>query len=123
MKISADEVLSCGCKNTAAEQRSCNSQNSPSDGTNWNDMKKDELLRRIDEIGFSAYDLQLFLDTHRDCEEALELYKSLVFTYRAAVKAYESKFGPLSAMNSSDKTPFEWVSDTLAWPWQKEGEM
>ena len=70
-----------------------------------------------DEIGFAAYDLQLFMDTHRDCEEALELYKSLAFTYRAAVKVYEAKYGPLSAMNSSDKTPFEWVSDNLKWPW------
>ncbi|UKI35696.1 MAG: spore coat protein CotJB [Clostridiales bacterium] len=92
-------------------------------GSDWDSMGRAELLRRIDEIGFAAYDLQLFLDTHRDCEEALELYKSLTFTYRAAVKAYEAKYGPLSAMNSSDKTPFEWVSDNLRWPWQKEGEM
>lgn len=119
MKISVDEVLECGCKpaDNGKNAEKCG------DNSDWNNLNKNELLRKTDEIYFAAYDLQLFLDTHRDCEEALELYKSLVFTYRAAVKAYEAKFGPLSAANSSDKTPFEWVSDNLKWPWQKEGEV
>lgn len=120
MKISADEVLSCGCNKTSAENKGAEKCDNDAD---WNNYGKAELLRKIDELGFAAYDLQLFLDTHRDCEEALELYKSLTFTYRAAVKAYEAKFNPLCAANSSDKTPFEWVSDNLKWPWQKEGEM
>ena len=121
MKISADEVLNCGCK--TAPDNKCAGNQEMQNGNDWDSLGRTELLRRIDEIGFAAYDLQLFLDTHRDCGEALELYKSLAFTYRAAVKAYEAKYGPLSAMNSSDKTPFEWVSDNLKWPWQKEGEM
>ena len=122
MKISVDEVLNCGCR-SAAKENKCRENQSMPDSGNWSDLSRCELLQRINELGFAAYDLQLFLDTHRDCKEALELYKSLAFTYRAARNEYEARFAPLNAMSSSDKTPFEWVSDTLAWPWQKEGEV
>jgi len=85
-------------------------------------MGKKELLKRISEVGFALYDLNLFLDTHPHCEEALKLFKNLAFTLKSLKNTYQTKYGPLEAMYSSDETPFEWVSENQKWPWQKEGE-
>ena len=35
------------------------------------------LLQKINEISFAMDDTRLFLDTHKDCEEALSFYQQL----------------------------------------------
>lgn len=117
MKISIDEILNYEC-NTPQKKCGCYSENY----SNSDNMSKKELLKKISEVGFAIYDLNLFLDTHPHCEEALKLFKSLAFTLESLKTSYQAKYGPLEAMYSSDKTPFEWVSENQKWPWQKEGE-
>ena len=38
---------------------------------------KCELMKKIQETSFAVVDLNLFLDTHPDCEQALELFESI----------------------------------------------
>lgn len=81
-----------------------------------------EALRRIQELTFAAYDLQLYLDTHPHDREALELFAQISATADSAMMDYENKYGPLRAGNTKGGVPFRWVADEYNWPWAKEGE-
>ena len=73
-------------------------------------------------LAFAVQELALYLDTHRDDQEALELYRKYQKLYHDATAAYAKMCGPLS-----HKTPTEggyaWLDDP--WPWEycanKEG--
>ena len=77
-----------------------------------------EMMKKIQEIGFAVVDLNLFLDTHPDCAQALELYTMLASTLKSLKTDYVSKYGPLCATDSRNSAPFEWVKDTNKWPWE-----
>lgn len=81
-----------------------------------------ELLEKIRQLSFTAYDLQLFLDTHPGDEQALELFTKVCATLAGAKTDYEMKFRPLRAFSTKNEIPFAWVSDSYSWPWAKEGE-
>ena len=81
---------------------------------------RETLRKRIDEISFAATELNLFLDTHPHCQEALDLYKKCVFTLKTLRKEYVAKYGPLMARDSKDVVPFQWVDSSTPWPWEKE---
>ena len=86
--------------------------------TNNNSSSQCEMLRRIQEIDFAIIDLNLFLDTHPNCNEALELFTKLSATSKSLKHDYQSKYGPLYVTKSADKTPFEWVDKCYKWPWE-----
>ena len=81
-----------------------------------------EALRRIQELTFAAYDLQLYLDTHPYDKEALELFTQISATADSAMMDYQNKYGPLRAGSTKGSVPFRWVADDYDWPWAKEGE-
>lgn len=85
-------------------------------------MTHNELLNKIRETIFAIVDLNLFLDTHPNCKEALELFNALSFTLESLKREYTAKYGPLKAVDSSNNTPFEWVSNKYLWPWQRKKE-
>ncbi len=84
---------------------------------------KDYLMNQIQQTQFAAYDLQLYLDTHPDCAEALELFTKLNATARSLRQDYENAYGPLKAAHSPCENPFAWNDMDYAWPWAKEGEV
>lgn len=75
-------------------------------------MTKEKLLRRVSSLGFAMYELRLFLDTHPDNTEALEMMKSYKKKYEAVKAEYEKEFGPLT-LNGYNSD--EWLADP--WPW------
>lgn len=77
-----------------------------------------EMMKQIQEIGFAVVDLNLFLDTHPDCTQALELYTKLAATLKSLKNDYQSRFGPLYATDSNKDTPFDWVEQGRKWPWE-----
>ena len=84
---------------------------------------RDNLMHQIQQTQFAAYDLQLYLDTHPDCAEALELYTKLNATAMSLRQDYENAYGPLKASHSPCETPFAWNDMDYSWPWSKEGEV
>ena len=101
-------------------------------GENTNDQQwynhnkrnsKENLMRQIQQTEFAAYDLQLYLDTHPDCTEALELFTKLNATARSLRQDFENAYGPLRAANSHCDAPFAWNDVNYAWPWAKEWEV
>ena len=76
------------------------------------------LLRKISEQQFAATEIALFLDTHPDNQQALSLHEQYTNEYLALKKAYEEKFGPLTAFCPNRGEKWCWVKDP--WPWEKE---
>ena len=82
-------------------------------------VNKNELpvtpLTELQTMAFAIQELALYLDTHRDDKEALELYRSYQKMYDEGRDAYEKMCGPLNHM-SIDEGAYRWLDDP--WPWE-----
>ena len=89
----------------------------PEEDCTCNDNKS-ELLKRISELDFAIVDLNLYLDTHPECAEALEMLTKLAATLKSLKADYVKKYGPLMVTDVENETPFSWVAPEHKWPWQ-----
>ncbi|WP_251859855.1 spore coat protein CotJB [Clostridium sp. Marseille-Q2269] len=78
-----------------------------------------ELLLMIQEYGFTAVELNLYLDNYPDNRRALEYYNEIHCKLMELTEAYEEKYGPLWNFGYS-KSRFPWKWATEPWPWEKE---
>ena len=76
---------------------------------------KNKLLQRLSAIGFAMYEARLFLDTHPENKEALEMLEKYQAKYASLKKEYEEQFGPLTL---NGKNSDEWLADP--WPWEND---
>ncbi len=79
------------------------------------ESNRKELLKKVQEADFAAYDLLLFLDTHPNCMSALTKYKEAVEDGAKYRREYEAAYGPLTPSASSAATPWQWIQNP--WPW------
>ncbi len=79
-------------------------------------MTEHENLKcRIKELSFVLVELNLYLDSHPHCAEALSHFKEVQKEYDALVCQYEEMGTPLTAGgNRGDK--WDWVM--TPWPWE-----
>ncbi len=83
-------------------------------------MDKCTLRRRISAVDFALWELQLFLDTHPHCAEALQKRAQLQAERHQLVSLYETNFGPLVLTSHDVKGDcWSWIDDP--WPWDLEG--
>ena len=79
-------------------------------------MTKRSMLDEISKISFVIDELRLFLDTHPDCTEAIQMIKNHM-THRASLVAnYTANYGPIEAY-----APFEgcaWLWNEGPMPWE-----
>lgn len=66
-------------------------------------------------LAFAIQELALYLDTHRDDREALDLYRSYQELYEKGEAAFVKRFGPLNHMQRTDGDQYQWLEDP--WPW------
>lgn len=82
-------------------------------------VNKNELavtpLTELQVMSFVIQELALYLDTHRDDQEALELYRSYQKMYEDGRRKYEEMCGPLNHM-SVGQGEYRWLNDP--WPWE-----
>ena len=82
-------------------------------------VNKNELpvtpLSELQAMCFAIQELALYLDTHRDDQEALELYRSYQKMYAEGREAYEKMCGPLNH-HSLTEGEYKWLDDP--WPWE-----
>ena len=67
-------------------------------------------------LGFAIQELVLYLDTHRDDADALELYRRYQQLYHDQREEYVRKHGPLSHQDQTSSTEYAWLKDP--WPWE-----
>lgn len=84
----------------------------------YNNNSRRELLKKVQEADFFALDLQLYLNTHPECERALALYTDAIKEAKALRDEYEANYGPLTAARASGKSPWQWSKNP--WTWEKE---
>lgn len=72
-------------------------------------------LTELQTMAFAIQELALYLDTHAEDAEALEVYRQLQKMYHDAVTIYEETNGPLTH-NSPVCGPYKWLNDP--WPWE-----
>ena len=72
-------------------------------------------MAELQTLAFAINELALYLDTHREDTEALEMYKTYQKMYVEGRKKYEREYGPLSHMSETGNK-FSWLDDP--WPWE-----
>ncbi len=73
------------------------------------------MMTQLQTLAFGIQELALYLDTHRDDLEALELYRQYQKMLEKAKKEYTQKRGPLTHLEPMDG-PYCWLEDP--WPWE-----
>ncbi len=81
---------------------------------------REQLLREYGEVGFAAFDIMLFLDTHPFNSEALIAHAHYCRAAAALKNEYEMKYGPLTAGSGAAANSWEWVEGP--WPWESKEE-
>ena len=67
-------------------------------------------------LGFALHELALYLDTHRDDKEALELYRQYQKIYHDGMMEYSKTHGPISHSMPNEQEGYAWLDDP--WPWE-----
>ncbi len=79
-------------------------------------------LTELQAMAFALQELALYLDTHREDQEALEMYRAYQKMYHQGRMEYSKMCMPLSHDIPTDG-PYAWLNDP--WPWEicanKEG--
>lgn len=81
-----------------------------------NDGRKN-LLQQIQAAEFAALELNLFLDTHPDNEQALNDYNRYADWLKALKQQYEARYGPLLNFGQ-EASPHAWHWVDEPWPWE-----
>ena len=81
-------------------------------------IKKEEMMRKIQEAGFTLVDLNLFLDSHPNHRLALDYFQDVQKLYSELQAEYELVYGPLTAFDTNTEQGWAWVN--MPWPWELE---
>ena len=73
-------------------------------------------MSELQALGFAVNDLALYLDTHRDDKEALEVYRSYQKIYHNGFMQYSEEVTPLSHGSPTQSQEYNWLNDP--WPWE-----
>lgn len=77
-------------------------------------MNRDELLMKISQYAFAAWELHIYLDTHPSDIAAMMRLKNYQKKAEEYKTEYEKKYGPLTVKSGSGET---WLNDP--WPWER----
>ena len=82
---------------------------------------QDEINAALMANGFSALDLQLYIDTHPGDVNAIAMYNERVRELKKAREEYEKMHGTLFSFNDYlDAARSNWIDSP--WPWENEEE-
>ena len=79
--------------------------------TELNETPKTELQT----LAFAIQELALYLDTHRDDRQALQMYQAYQKMYHDCTMQYNAKCGPTNHCTPSEGE-YRWLDDP--WPWE-----
>ena len=73
-------------------------------------------LSEVQVLAFAVQELALYLDTHPEDLEALELYRQYQELYRKCAQAYQADRRPLNHTTPGRDGEYAWLDDP--WPWE-----
>ena len=74
-------------------------------------------LTMVDAYSFAAHDVNLYLDTHPNDRQMINLFKEYTDDMLKAIREYENKFGPLFVDSS---VTYPWAWNNSPWPWENK---
>ena len=77
--------------------------------------KQNSPMVELQTLAFAVQELALYLDTHRNDQEALDLYRSYQKMYHDGAALYTQKYGPLNH-NAPTEGAYKWLDEP--WPWE-----
>lgn len=72
-------------------------------------------LTELQAVCFVAHELSLYLDTHRDDEEAFRMYQTFLALRKEAHERYAALCGPITHSDMLGAAKYVWTDDP--WPW------
>lgn len=89
-------------------------------------VNKNELpatpMTELQTLAFGIQELALYLDTHREDKDALELYRKYQKMYEEGSTAYEKTCGPLNHLSPSEGE-YRWLNEPWPWEYNKNREV
>ena len=79
---------------------------------------REELLNEIRKYKFALIDLDLYLDTHPNDIEIINLYNNYLNMVKQEISKYERMYGPLTLSDPNNSNTWEWIKSP--WPWEVE---
>ena len=76
-------------------------------------------MSELQALSFAVQELALYLDTHRNDLEALELYQQYQRMYAKCSAEYQQNRRPLNHSFPSEDEEYRWLDDP--WPWEYAG--
>ena len=73
-------------------------------------------LSEVQVLAFAVQELALYLDTHPEDMEALELYRQYQELYQKCAQAYQADRRPLNHTTPGQGDEYAWLDDP--WPWE-----
>ena len=73
-------------------------------------------LSELQALGFAVQELALYLDTHREDREALQVYQEYQKLYEHCRNEYLKKRGPLNHTQNTGSEQYTWLD--APWPWE-----
>ena len=80
--------------------------------------EKDALMYQLMQYKFALIDLNLYLDTHPDDNNVLNLYQQYLTIEKQMCNKYESMYGPIT-LDSVYLGNNSWNWDNNPWPWEE----
>ncbi len=75
-----------------------------------------DLLRRIQEVNFAVLETVLYLNTHPEDREVINLHNKLSEEYHHLIEEYQRRYGPLYPNYPDADYPWRW--EDSPWPWE-----
>ena len=73
-------------------------------------------MTELQTLGFALQELALYLDTHRQDTEALEMYRQYQQVYSKCMEEYSKRYGPMTHAMPTTMEGYAWLDDP--WPWE-----
>lgn len=81
-------------------------------------MNREEMLMQLTAMDFYTVDLNLYLNTHPNDEQALSKFNAVAAEANNLRQQYEEMYGPLSTRRPIKGPPWEWIENP--WPWNSK---
>ena len=78
--------------------------------------QSDTMLHQLQALGFAIQELGLYLDTHAEDAEAVELFRQYAELSETGMAQYQESCGPLFQKQAARNGTYAWNS--APWPWE-----
>ncbi len=78
-------------------------------------MSQGAMFENIRALSFAMDDLRLFLDTHPDNDEALNLFIEYMKNRNDLLADYTEKYGPIDSYYINQDGTWSWINEPMPW--------